>query len=802
MKKSIVLSSVALAGAALVAGALPSYQKAPQMKISRDASASSADMISYFSCILASTGAHNAVTASNPHPDPYLALIDFNACWPGGSASTETGSTPSYEKYWVDASFASEKLTIKAWEYSHSDRIKYLTAEIRQGINEAPPYGNWTVDACVGRLVDETSSDDCAKKVHISMNGNQAYDLYYRREQSGTWTAYDQLAHGEIAADSGSGSGKYFNRYNDLDANSFEGTFAFKGQALLDKANGTSTCKIPIANASGARKAVWEAWLYDPNTYEPLIANAGFPVRKVGTAHMGWAGSEGIRLNGSSGAEQSGTFVRIDEEGGQYTAFGTFGKLVKITNSQLENGIKGIDGLILKTRLYKDAFSDSLFPTPQKSASRQYVLFYWDDDLGKFVFFAYDKSSTGDKGKDFANFDEPYKFTVAELLTHMRASTIDNNGEPRHWERKLWGFQTGSNNNYVIQLADENPPDYTYPERARADILVTRQIQTQVVPGTNDAPSEGLVCIGRCPRPATDNNKLVLENAYEYARSDTRASQLYNFDNQTGALSIGGKNVEYDSQDAYIDRTTNGVDATRDYLWLDNFVTTSQLADLKCKKWRDGAQQDFYCAYDTVAWEDANNNPDGTSGVEALDYYYAWTTGDNRWERFNGIRDSSGKAIVIPDPMNLIYDTPDQAAYGKFAGKKAAIRYLGNGQLWLPGHCENIADANAAVTNNCSDKTNEVWVHDFVIPTTTEAAGRIHDLDGNEYLVKWHRQGVLFPRASDSVCAAANLATSVSQAETYQLPEISSWINPKEIIGELPDIADDVTPRFINGNEP
>lgn len=798
-KNSLFIGMVFVAMAAVAATAFVSQR---QQLVNRDPAASAADVISTMSCILTNMAADLEATADNPNPSGYLALIDVNLCQ-GGAPSGE-GTVPNYTRYWVEPKIVNEQLSIEAWDLSQ-DRTGFIKATVNAGKLVRPPFGEWEVDWCIERKQSEGNyaSDTCAKKGHVVIDAKQNYELFYRRELSSGWTAYEKASRGAISTDQMTGLGKYTERNNDNDLTLNAGYFAFGPGALKDSANGTAVCKNPSASDSGLRRTLWEAWLYNPDDQTVMAENSsetsGFPVQKVGTNSTGWAGYEGIRMNGSKAAEQSGEFKRLNGDRATYTAYGSYGKLIKHTNTRLTGGLAALDRVVLQVNLYRNAFTTSLFkdanytPTVTPWNDRAKALYFWDNTKQKFVFFARDASASGGDGKVFTTFTTPHEFTINELLAAMRTSASDRTGSNlRSYERSIWGFQKGSDRDHHILLADSEWPNYT--ARSAANVIVTRLDQTQVVPGSVDAPTEDLVCIGKCPRDVGVPGKLQLEQRSNYPINDPRVTDYYDF-NANGDLKNKGKIIKYEKTngvDTYIDR--NQIDTQRNDFWLDAFVPKSKLSQLKCER---GAN---YCSYDTISPENVGTQTDETYGVRGLDYYYVWQTGTDRWTKYNGIK-KNDVPLIMEAPMALIYDVPNDPSYGMYAGKKTSMKYLGNGQLWTPGRCENIV--TGGVASSACDQTNEVYVHDFIVPYSADGSvqGRVKDGSGKEYLVKWSRQGVYYPRHSDqNLCETNQINAGFETAKNLILPTSNDWNNPRSsMLSKISTLDTSAVPRYVHG---
>lgn len=787
-KNYVFVAGMCIAFAAVAATMFMSQQ---QRYINRDPAANATDVISTLSCILHHSGAHLEATAANPNPAPYEVLIDVDSCRPNAAVTENT--TPIFSRYWIEPRYDNGSLVVKAWQFG-SLRPAYILAKIQAGRDVNPPFGQWTVDWCTERLATESPSllttDPCARKGHITITADQNYELFYREEISGSQTELEKSTKGFIASNSTFGGGKYFEKFNNNNSTVREGAFSFVSGALLDELNGTQSCKDP-RSAGNLKRTVWEAWLYDPTSQERVSYNGGFPVKSVDGRQLGWAGFEGVRLNGSSDPTTTGEFIRVDGVGGNYQAFGSYGKLIKNTNTVTPNGLRDLDKVILRTRLRKDAFSDLSDFVVQGATTNleQFVLFYWDHSISKFTFIARDKYLGGPNvGKEFVRVQSTVSLSPEEYLEYAQIPS-------RSFERRIWAFQMGSNNNFVIQLADNDVGEVRegrfYPTpKAPNDIQVFRQIQTNVVPGSADAPTENLVCIGKCPRPNGSSTlpRLTLEADYEFPRNDPRVQQEFVYNNTTGNLTINGHEVRFEP--SHINR--NGIDATRDDLWLGTFITRNQLSGLEC---RDG-----FCVWDNVGYARRANDGLNTFGDMGLTSYYNWNTGPNRWHKFSGVKDSSGRVVPINEPLMLTYNAPDENEFGHYRGKKVSIRYPGNGALWLPGRCENTANPTLAVSSGCN-QTNEAFIHDFVIPTDLGPRGQVSDATGRTYLVKWARQGVFYPQHSDSrACDTPAISSGFVAAKALVLPTSSRWTNPRTGLGAAPVGASAAsTPRYING---
>lgn len=777
------------------AAGLTAYMNDKQQYYNRDASQNAVDTISTLSCILNQTGAAAEDELSTPQ-NAYAVWVDEDRCRPGSIPSGDgADAAVTMAKYWVVQERDGDTLRVKWWEYGdeiNGGRISYASAEILKGAEEnSTPYGVWSVNWCVTYLESEmagkTGDDACSQRGRVDVTADNEYRLFYKRLASGSIPAYSKQTSGAISADLTSGYGRFTETLASGLVN--DGAFGFKGAALKQTLNGATQCKNPIAESADSLQQIWDGWLYDPVT-EARITNAAgpFAVKRVSDGQVAWASHEGVRMAGKSDAESGGTFVRVEgEDQTQYTAFRNAGLLLKRTPVRLENGLKDIDGLRLRFRLKKDVFgvSDSygaaVTTNGDTNYPEQYVLAHWDEATQKLIFTDADTSDTGMVGRLFAPLAAPVTYSFDEFAAKAQSGA-------RKWERSMWGYLIGSDIDYFIQYADNAES----PAAVIASPLVYRMKSETVIPGSSQAPTDELVCIGKCPRPFSDGGEKTLRldknisgdgGIYDWDKAALEAKDTYTYDS-AGLLKVNGISVE----DAVIDR--NGLDGYRDDLYLDGFVLRSDLSKLSC---HNGTK---YCSYDVRLPADAT--ADEGAGINmGLPASYVWRTGPQRWVRFAGLKRSDGSVVRIDPPMNLFFDVPDQQIYGASRGKRVALRYPGNGKLWMPGRCENIAGGQP--TSDCSGRT-DVYVNDFIIPFDPEV-GRVQDESGNTYLVKWTRKGVYYPNHSDpNVCETPEVIASFDSGSALTLPTEGLWVNPRGLIGiDFPADADPSKPRYVNG---
>jgi hypothetical protein len=322
-----------------------------------------------------------------------------------------------------------------------------------------------------------------------------------------------------VSADQLSGQGRYIELRNNNEALTTQGHFAFAAGALSDVTNDVASCKNPSRSAPGVLSTVWEGWLYDKDTGEKIRMNGGFPVQNIATKEAGWAGFDGVRLQGTGNAATEGTFKRVGAgaDNTVYTAFGSYGKLIKITNESL-TGLENIDGLVLRPRLVEDAFLTDDGFKPRNS--RQKVLMYWSQAEQKFIITHRDAGTAANE--KFVALATPIKKSISEFLTLMIASQRN--------EYRIWAWQFGASNDFVIHLADLT--NKTIPV-ASSDVKIYKLNQSQVTPG--NGPTQALYCVGRCLDEVEVGTEDVPTIKADYDRLKTDVlNEPYTYDNVSG----------------------------------------------------------------------------------------------------------------------------------------------------------------------------------------------------------------------------------------------------------------------------
>jgi hypothetical protein len=760
-----------VAGGVIAAVALSSaYKSDRQYEVNRDSPTIASDVISTMSCYLTKLKVEDVLASSgSDNPPAYSAWMDVEACKSAGNVAND-GSTvtpPAYDQLWVQPSRENGVIKVKLWGKTNTDtgpRNVHMAATIRGGVDLAPPFGDWDIDWCVERSSTSTlhqQGDTCYKKGHIRVSPT-AYQLYYDYSGSGS-QPYTIRSSGVVSADQRSGQGRYVELRNNNEALTTEGHFAFTAGALSDITNGVASCKNPSRSAPGVLSSVWEGWLYDKNTGEKIRMNGGFPVQNVDTKEAGWAGFDGVRLQGTGSAATSGTFKRVGAgaDNTLYTAFGSFGKLIKVTNEQM-TGLDQIDGLVLRPRIVETAFLTATSNFTPRS-SRQKVLMYWSEADGQFVITHRDAGTAANE--KFVPLATPVKKTISEFLTLLRSSQSS--------EYRIWAWQFGASNDFVIHLADLTNKSVAVASSA---VKIYKLNQQQVTPG--NGPTEPLYCVGKCLDTVAGQESITAD----YRRLKTSVEAVtYTYDNATGDFKKGSQSVDFSAVQKNWTSMSFDPASPPANVWMDMFVERSKLQSMTCTK---NTVNDAYCTYNQGDPIGRIRDANGGNGQEHVASYYVWDTGDNRWNKFAGIKNPAGQVVGFDEPMILTYRASDSADFGSFRNKVATIKYPGEGRLWLPGSCKNVGDMSLATSASCSNpdssrethKGLERWIHEFNIPYAENSSGMVTDRNGTEYLVKWVRKGTYYPQIAASQCTG--LQTQLQTASQRLMPEASSWVNP------------------------
>lgn len=807
VKKQYVLWGAAvLASGVLGAVALTSaYRSDVQYEINRDAPTLASDTISTISCYLGKLKAEEVLfEAGTSEADPYAVWVDVEACKSAANVANDgaTVTQPVYDRLWVKPSIQGGVLRAQVWALTgvgSDERKVYFNAVVRSSATNEYPFGLWEADWCVQRRESTLlyqQGDTCFKKGHIVVS-EQGYRLFY--DFTGNNGApFSVASNGIVEAGSTSGAGRYEENRNNDDNLKLAGHFAFGPGALLDDTNGARSCKNPSRNASGVRSSVWQAWLYEDSTGERLAMNGGFPVQNTLTREAGWAGFDGVRLSGTGNPVNNGDFRRVGSSD-TYSAFSSFGKLIKITPTRV-SGLDSLAGLVLRPRLIETDMLAGVVPAqgePGLRNSRQKMLMYWDADVDEFVITHRDIGTAS--AEKFKALTTPIRYTAAQILTKLQTSPQGNQGY------RIWAYQMGSNNDYVIHLARQSSG--ATPLNAQ-DAYYYKQVQEQVYPGDLGAAETALYCLGRCAdvEQVNSQDKVVVKGVWGRPVADVTANP-HIYDNRSGGMYVGDLNDPADR--SAIDFATAVMDSSLSLapdapdVWMDAMVEPSQLSQLSCTVWNGSANVPGYCSYPVS---------DLADGVQSLSHYYVWNTGNNRWNKFYGLRDAQNQTVRFAEPKVLTYDAPNSPEFGYFAGKKATLRYPGEGRLWLPGRCVNVADSNLPTSAACNNPDAsrathmgmERWIHDFVIPFEETPRGKVTDESGTQYLVKWTRKGTYYPNIDMASCDG--LQGRLQQAAQRPLPTLSDWRNPMDpassaFIGTFADNypSQYPAPRYVHG---
>jgi hypothetical protein len=179
-----------------------------------------------------------------------------------------------------------------------------------------------------------------------------------------------------------------------------------------------------------------------------------------------------------------------------------------------------------------------------------------------------------------------------------------------------------------------------------------------------------------------------------------------------------------------------------------------------------------------------------------LSEFFVWETGPNTWNQFVTVKDVAGVPVRFDPPLQVKYkhvapSSNPTLADIKYDGITFFLEYSGFGDLHgIPGKC---VDIDTTLDADCSlGGTNRAirWVPEFSI-RPSDSAGNLTELTdiaqpSLTYFVKaLEAEQRLGPGGT---CAGLNTIP-------YQLPSMSSWINP--LIGNEPVIH--APPAVVGG---
>jgi hypothetical protein len=715
------------------------YKKDPQTRFSKDFLNSNFDNPNVISCFLSKAGIREMVGRGK-----YYALVDGEQCENEnvGVQDTGSGSKPTDPKYldmMVESYIENNSLKAKLWlsfpdDYSANTYQTFVAASIDESETDKPPYGKWRVDFC-----DTLSSapSSCVMFGFVNLDGQNVTSLDKNADNS--WAQRGVAVVGSRQNSNGIGKFEVIENGTPLTASFQSGDSYYR--ARFSGSLNEDLCYSPSVSASGARFAMWDTYLYDAQTGAKIDTFGGMRIkRESSTSYEGYASFWGVGWWSNSGVNESnissGSRV-IGEKGpngeNQVTAYEyikSSGRLKKYTVAN--KTLSQFAGREFMAWINVTSLATSSLKTELINASAVYpnLRIKWNQSTSKFEVsgFRHWIVVNGNSVERNITFSSPFTFTIQQLVDTLNSESIG-------------GWFVGTNTSLRIQLA--NPlwtnGSYSRVPIAQSDISVREESSQVVMPG--EISSTTMYCTGQCFKP--DNS---IGNPTSIG--DAKVSNLYYWDGASADLKF---------------TNSSGNPVAVNSGWYGSSKLLTSLSDLE----KLGCDPAVTNDSETVCpWNDSQ-----------LTNWYQWESGENNWNRQQFLKVLNSNTYVnFSSPLQLTYQVPNQPSNGSYAGQQASIQYPGAGQLWIPGKCVNRLRLTEEA---CGSGTG--WVHDFVIPTTESASGKVTLADGSrEYLVKWLSMGVYFaPFASSSVeenaCRAELPLTGV---DAMTLPSDSDFRNP------------------------
>lgn len=736
-----ILSAFSISSVLAQVPADSAYKKDAQTRFSKDFLNSNFDNPNVISCFLSKAGVREMVGRGK-----YYALVDGKQCENENTGIQETGegskpNNPEYLDMMVESFIENNSLKARLWlsfpdDYSANVYQTFVAASIDESEINKPPYGKWRVDFC-----DTLSSSpsNCVMFGFVNLDGQNVTSLDKNADNS--WAQRGVAVVGSRSNANGIGKFEVIENGTPLTASFQSGESYYRAQ--FTGSLNEDLCYSPSVSSSGARFAMWDTYLYDTQTGAKVDTFGGFRIkRESATSYEGYASFWGVGWWSNSGVDEnnisSGSRV-IGEKGpngeNQVTSYEyikSAGRLKKYTaaNKTLEQ-FAGREFLVW-TNVGNLPNSSLKTTLTNFNATYLHLRMKWNQSTSKFEISGFrdwvvigGSNSSTERNQPFSSV---LSFSIAELV-----STLDS--------ESLSGWFNGSNTSLRIQLATPlwTNTGYSRVPIAQSSISVREEGSTNVMPG--EVSSGTMYCTGHC---VTSANSIANPTSI----GDAKVSNLYYWDGASANLKFANS-------------SGNPVAVNSNYYSSSKLVTSfSDLEKLGCNPAITNDSE-------TVCpWNDSQ-----------LTTWYQWESGPNNWNRQQFLKVPDSTTYVNFDaPLQLTYQVPNQPSNGSYAGQQASIQYPGAGQLWIPGKCVN----RLRLTDEaCGSGTG--WIHDFVIPTSESATGKVTLADGSrEYLVKWLSMGVYFaPFASNSTEEnACRNQLPLTGVNSMTLPSDSDFMNP------------------------
>jgi hypothetical protein len=752
----------------------------------------------------------------------YVAWVEKGTCDDQSEQTTTSqGSadmTPRYEKATIESgSDARGHLIVRLWlqatdknnQNVYVDKKIFVQVDISQGVNLAPPLGNWIMDYCE----EPNGSATCTGGYGHAEVSPDAIKVY----QKGMWddgqtyrinqgAILYTLVNGEVD------QGRGIVNVSDTGPNApngqrnFYSRFAFKPNYYLSRVlngstNGSDKDICYDRRIDNGLQNVWESWLYNNDASvttgagaygNRVLISSGFSVKTNASDEKtrGWASYWGVWFPDETTRPADGAtlYGGPKNQNNQYTYKKVTGVLNKYTVAK--TNLSAVNGVPFNVWLPKSAVT-----TDGSGSGSANARIHWDSTQTKFVVEAVNGDNAG--------------VNTGKLLTVTQLIQANANGGT-WYQPNIWGWQEGSPVGVQLILGDGNgtinangspgcsggscvlvPRD---PSSQNNPPIAVLRSQKRVLPGTSDATAAAaspLVCTGAC----IGTNGSYVETSNPWGSVSTSNPVTYSYNASTGELTVTGGNTQGGSP-----VNTGAISApTSNWYNTQALIPSSDTTSLNAIKCSGGNQ---YCGW--------------TADEKLTTSYYGFNVGPNRWDNTEYLL-SGSTPVQFDAPINLTY-TVNQSG-SPVNGKTVSTQYQGNGQLNIPGHCIDRYNTSKSVDCNSGDWSNKFYVNDYIVPPwkgtlndkTSPSATEVNqatmtnkDDTNKTYLVKWLRKGVLF--SSQDVTGNINGSNcnglSTPNVGDLSMPSLADWKNPADpastnYIGSWTDPSG--APAVING---
>jgi hypothetical protein len=635
-------------------------------------------------------------------------------------------------------------MRVRVWIDEQNEDFKatiFVNTSATEGPSESNPYGSFRVDYC-GK--EGGGGGDCMMRGFLEA-GSEGIS-YFELEGGDGYSQSKALRLTLSGDDAGAGRLSFSEQGQEQSY-----AFAYDSELFRRSDGSSEQCFSRDASDPDTGMSVWRYGLYDADTGERITRQSGFPIEyeaSDGKTHHGHMGYWGLWLPPEALAEVStgSTVHKVDYGSGQapsktpYSLVKAEGRLMKYTKQT--RTLAAIDKLEFNTWIWD---AEGFFAGAE--ANRQYTL-YWDDAAGTFkASGVVDCQNSGCENRSL-DVEQP-----------VPASYFASHGGVQGWSQALGG-------------------EMSIAQSALQGSIVSSQVEVIYREGELVYPADipsALHCLRECPTAASMNayfggseaaSPYVATSFGNWGPADANAVVTYAADASAGLLRDGsGAAITFTNAQALQQRPQ--------YQWgVRTGKLFTDLADAACD-----LEAGKYCDHK----------------LGALDTYYQWETGPNQWNQFAAVKDSHGKFVSFDMPLQVSYQVPTGAQYGKYAGKSIVLQYGGFGELWgIPGHC---VDRSTNEPTGCETPGSR-HVPAFVIPFD-ETKGRVFS-GSTPMLAKWLDREIRFARKDLGVCTSAGL----SLPGGLTLPTAAGLQDPSDsssavYIGEKPQLTS--APRVIHG---